>query len=426
VDIGIETQGILTQLIDLDSRLSEIDLKRDEMKGRFQAQHPIMQALNRQYTRLQQQKRKLNKKVKALPATEQKILTLTRDVKVNTVLYTALLDKIQELKVVKAGTIGNVRIFDLPFKPVSPIKPQKKRILLMGILLGFLLGIGLIFLRQVLHRGVEDPDVIEKQLGLPVYASIIHSDNQMAISKDMSKKKGDKDSGKTTLLAHLNPQDLAIESLRSMRTNLHFSLLDASNNIVVLSGPTSGLGKSFVSANLAYILADGGQRVLLIDGDLRRGHLHNYFGVSRDIGLSGLLANQKTLAEVIRTTVNENLFFMPTGVVPPNPADLLMNKRFEEVLNTVSQDYDVVLMDTPPILAVTDAAVIARRAGAFFMLLRSGQNPMSEIKQSLRHIQNAGMDVSGVLMNDIQPKKNGYGNYGYYYQYAYGSDHKKS
>jgi len=415
VDIGIETQGILSQLVEIDGRLSVIDLKRAEMTERFQSQHPIMQALDRQSAKLQQEKKLLNKKISALPETEQKILTLTRDVKVNTELYTALLDKTQELKVVKAGTIGNVRIIDLAVSPSGPIKPQKRRIISMGLLLGLLLGFGLVILRQAMHRGVEDPDVIEQQLGLSVYASIPHSESQVSIANMIAKKlhlsKG------STLLAHQKPQDLAIEGLRSMRTNLRFSLLDAKNNIIVLSGPSPDLGKSFVSSNLAYVLADAGQRVLLIDGDMRKGHLHDYFCIERDLGLSGLLAGQTLLQDAIHPTMHQNLFVMPTGLIPPNPAELLMNVRFEEMLEMVSKEYDMVFIDTPPILAVTDATVIARRAGAFFILLRSGKNPMGEIKHSLRHVQNAGVVVSGVLMNDIMPKK-GYGNYGYYYQYS--------
>jgi len=162
---------------------------------------------------------------------------------------------------------------------------------------------------------------------------------------------------------------------------------------------------------------------LLIDGDLRKGHLHDYFDMGRDSGLSGLLTGDKTLAEAIHATMHDKLFVMPTGLIPPNPSELLMNPRFEAMLEAVSSEYDIILIDTPPVLAVTDAAVISRHAGALFMLLRSGKNPMREIKQALRHIKNGGVDVSGILLNDIMPKK-GYGNYGYYYQYAYGTDKK--
>jgi tyrosine-protein kinase Etk/Wzc len=425
VDIGIETQGILSQLVDLDGRLSAIDLKRAEMTERFQSQHPIMQALDKQTAKLKQEKLVLSKKISNLPETEQKILTLTRDVKVNTELYTALLDKTQELKVVKAGTIGNVRIIDLAVKPFAPVKPKKGLIIALGLVSGLFLGVLLVFMRQAMRSGVEDPEVIEQELGLSVYASIPHSETQESLAKMIRKKLH---LGKApSLLACKHPKDLAIEGLRSMRTNLRFSLLDSNNNIVVLSGPSPDLGKSFVSSNLAYVLADAGQRVLLIDGDMRKGHLHDYFGMGRESGLSGLLAGEKTLAQAIHPTMHDKLFIMPTGIIPPNPAELLMSPRFEEMLETVSADYDIVFIDTPPVLAVTDAAVIARRAGAFFMLLRSGKNPMREIKQAVRHIKNSGIDVSGVLLNDIMPKKGyGYGNYGYYYQYAYGTDDKKS
>jgi len=415
VDLGIETQAILNQMVEIEGKLSELNLKRAELGQKFKPQHPMMQALEQQAARLRLEKAKLEKKIGTLPETEQKILMLTRDVKVNTELYTSLLDKAQELKVVKAGTIGNVRIIDHAIRPNKPIKPRKGLIILAGIALGVFFGVLLAFIRKALHQGVEDPEIIEQQLGVPVYASIPYSRTQEALHKAMREGRGEG----ASLLAKEDGNDLAVESLRSLRTNIHFALMDATNKVIALSGPAPGLGKSFISANLAYVLADAGQRVLVIDGDLRKGHLHEYYGLPRSPGLSGFLAGRVELDQAVHDVgLHENLCIMPTGVLPPNPAELLMSERFDEMLATLAQRFDVILIDTPPVLAATDAVVIARRSAATFLLLRAGMHPLAEIKQAVRHLERADIKVTGAIFNGMEHQK-GYGYGGYHYQYEY-------
>ena len=416
INLTLETQGMLTQAVSLDQQLSELDLKRSDLAQRFTASHPLMKALNEKRKRLLIDKKKLEDKVKMLPETEQEMLTLTRDVKVNTELYTFLLNKTQELNVVKAGTVGNVRILDFALLPYQAIKPKKSLILVVGLFVGLFLGVVLVFVRKAMHQGVEDPEILEQKTGLSVFASIPHSSLQESLHVTMKKKKGE-----DALLALVDDADLAIESMRSLRTNLHFALMESPNNRVMLTGPAPGLGKSFVSVNFAAVLASSGQKVLLIDGDMRKGHLHEYLNLARSPGLSGLISGGVKLEDALHATAVENLTLMPTGVMPPNPADLLMSERFDEILDEVSSQFDLVLIDTPPVLAVTDAVLIGRRVGVSFMLVRSGRHPVREIQQAIKQVEQAGVSLAGLVFNDIMPKRSGYGygSYKYHYQYSY-------
>jgi len=416
INLTLETQGMLTQAVSLDQQLSELDLKRTDLSQRFTPSHPLMKALDEKRTRLLNDKKKLDDKVKMLPETEQEMLTLTRDVKVNTELYTFLLNKTQELNVVKAGTVGNVRILDFALLPYQAIKPKKSLILVLGLFVGLFLGVVLVFVRKAMHQGVEDPEILEQKTGLSVFASIPHSSLQESLHATMKKKKGE-----DVLLSLVDDADLAIESMRSLRTNLHFALMESPNNRVMLTGPAPGLGKSFVSVNFAAVLASSGQKVLLIDGDMRKGHLHEYLNLARSPGLSGLISGGVKLEDALHATAVENLTLMPTGVMPPNPADLLMSERFDEILDEVSSQFDLVLIDTPPVLAVTDAVLIGRRVGVSFMLVRSGRHPMREIQQAIKQVEQAGVSLAGLVFNDIMPKRSGYGygSYKYHYQYSY-------
>ncbi|MDQ6954394.1 MAG: polysaccharide biosynthesis tyrosine autokinase [Mariprofundaceae bacterium] len=423
VNLTIETQAVLSQLVEMEQQLSELDMKKSDLAQRFTAKHPLMQVLEEKRARILEDKKGLQVKVKQLPETEQKMLTLMRNVQVNAELYTFLLNKSQELKVVEAGTVGNVRILDYAMLPYKAIKPKKTMIAALGIVLGLFFGIVIVFVRKAMNQGVEDADLVEKKTGLAAFAGIPHSLLQEKLHVKMRKHKGKEESA---LLALVDNADLAVESLRSLRTNLHFALLEAPNNIVMMTGPAPSLGKSFVSANFGAVLASSGKKVLLIDADMRKGHLHEYFGQNRGPGLSGLISGDASLVDAIHSTPVANLSIMPTGVLPPNPADLLMHERFDEVLNEVSSSYDLVLIDTPPVLAVTDAVLVGKRAGISFMLLRSGKHPMREIEQAVKHIDQAGVALAGFIFNDIMPRASGYGyGYGgYHYQYAYKKDDK--
>lgn len=421
VNITIETQAVLDQLVELDTLISEQNLKRAELERRFTREHPTYQALIEQTAQLQRQRSELASKIENLPQTQQELLRLTRDVTVTTEVYTAMLNSAQELDVLRAGTVGNVRVVDTAdVNLAKPVEPKKSMIVLVATLLGGFIGVALVLLRQALNRGIEDPDVIE-QLGLPVYAAIPFSKDQEVLEK-RARDRNDKGPS-SLLLAVNNPADLSIESLRSLRTSLHFARLEAKNNILMISGPSPSVGKSFVSSNLAVIMAQAGQKVLLIDADMRKGYINKLFRMQPDNGLSELLAAQLTSDQAIRQTEVENLHFVPRGQVPPNPSELLMHPNFTAFMENVSSQYDLVIIDTPPILAVTDAAIVGRSAGTSLVVTRFGVNGAKEIEVMKRRFEQNDIQLKGAIFNAVLKKAGAYGysNHGYY-NYVYQSD----
>ncbi|MEH6671627.1 polysaccharide biosynthesis tyrosine autokinase [Halopseudomonas sp.] len=423
VDITLETQAVLDQVVELDTAISELQLRRSEMERRFTRQHPNYQALMEQMAQLESRRDRLVERVGGLPETQQELLRLARDVKVSTEIYTAMLNNTQELDIVRAGTVGNVRIIDDAIVDTTqPVKPKKALIVVLATLLGGMLGVAIALLKHALNRGIENPEVIE-QLGLPVYATVPFSKDQQTLERSFKGKPTQAMS--SHLLAATNPADLAIESLRSLRTSLHFAMLEAKNNVLMISGPSPSVGKSFVSANLAAIVAQSGKKVVLVDGDMRKGYVHKLLNKSPEPGLSGLLASTHTLADVIHKTEVEGLHFVTRGQIPPNPSELLMHANFEALLQQLSKIYDMVIVDTPPILAVTDAALVGRFAGTSLIVTRFGLNPAKEIQTTLQRFRNNGIEIKGAIFNAVEKKASayGYGNYGYY-QYEYKSESK--
>jgi len=423
VDITLETKAILDQIVGLDTSISELKLQQAEMDRKFTRQHPAYRALLTQIGELTSKQQSLASRVESLPSTQQELLSLTRDVEVGTAIYTQLLNKSQELDVMRAGTVGNVRLIDTAdVNYFKPIKPKKILIVLIATLLGGFLAVALVLLRKALNRGLESPEAIE-QLGLPVYASIPYSPLQKVEEDKISRGRGRTDAG-SSLLAISHPTDLAVEALRSLRTSLHFAMLEAPNNRIMISGPSPEVGKTFVSVNLAAVIAQTGQRVLLIDVDMRRGYLHKVLGVPAKDGLSDILSNQCTLEGAIHKTGIENLDIISRGQIPPNPSELLMHRNLTELLSHVSERYDLVILDTPPLLAVTDAAIVGRQSGTNLIVTRYGLNPAKEIEHTMRRFAQNGIVLRGAIFNGVEKKasaKYGYGNYGYY-QYEYQAD----
>ncbi|MGE8486268.1 MAG: polysaccharide biosynthesis tyrosine autokinase [Pseudomonas sp.] len=422
VDITLETKAILDQIVGLDTSISELKLQQAEMDRKFTRQHPAYRALLTQIGELSSKQKSLASKVEGLPSTQQELLSLTRDVEVGTAIYTQLLNKSQELDVMRAGTVGNVRLIDTAdVNFLKPVKPKKALIVLVATILGGFLAVALVLVRKALNRGLESPEAIE-QLGLPVYASIPYSTLQKTEEDKVSRGRGR--SNGTSLLAVTHPTDLAIEALRSLRTSLHFAMHEADNNRLMISGPSPQVGKTFVSVNLAVVIAQTGLRVLLIDVDMRKGYLHKVLGTTSDNGLSDILARRCDVATAIHKTAIDNFDFVSRGQIPPNPSELLMHANFSALLEQVSKQYDLVILDTPPLLAVTDAAIVGRLSGTNLIVTRYGLNPAKEIELTVRRFSQNGVVIKGAIFNGVERKasnKYGYSDYGYYH-YAYASD----
>ena len=416
LDLNLETQSVLQSLVEVDNQIVALKQERDELRQSFTAEHPRVQAVDQRLQRLKERRNQFDADVNKLPDTQQKVLRLARDVEVSTTLYTNLVNTAQQLKVSKAGTVGDVRILDQAAVSRQPVGMKAPAVLAVAALLGLITSLGVVWIIRSLRVVVEDPETIESELGLPVYATIPHSPEEAAIVR---RSKGGKAPGE--LLAIRNPEDDAIESLRGLRTTIHFALMDASHNSLLITGSSPGLGKSFISKNLGAVLANAGQRIVIIDADLRKGHINKEFGLRREIGVSEYVAGSVKLEDIVKPTSVPNLWVVTTGQIPPNPSELLMHQRFEQLLEQLGQQFDTLIVDAPPILAVSDAAIIGRMTGATLMVARAGRHPIAELEQSVKRLNHAGVQVKGFVFNDLNTDRQRYryGYKGYVYRYSY-------
>ncbi|WP_018868572.1 MULTISPECIES: polysaccharide biosynthesis tyrosine autokinase [unclassified Thioalkalivibrio] len=418
VDLSQETRAVLDRLVNLERQLNELEFEEAEISRRYTPSHPTYAALIDKRQKLQEERNRLNQEVSALPETQQQILRLNRDVEVNQDIYVQLLNRMQEMDIARASTVGNVRILDDAQAGLSPVEPQRNMIVMLSTVFGGGLAIALVLVRGMFNRGVESQEEIEG-IDLPVYASVPRSraqENLLRRVKRRNQSRGHDVPG--GVLASQDPADDAVEALRGLRSSLHFAMLEAENNRLVITGPSPNVGKSFVSVNLATVCAQAGQRVLIIDADLRKGHVHHAFGQRSDGGLSEFLGGQESLEGVLRRTDTQGLDYIARGSAPPNPSELLMSDRFSRMLEQLSRDYDLVLIDTPPILAVTDAAVVARQCSTTLMVVRFQMNPLREIESARHRLDSAGVDVRGCILNSIEYKASTSYGYGYYH-YSY-------
>lgn len=424
-NLSEEGKTFLQESVMAETQLLELKQKRTELSTRFAASHPGVLAVDQQIAALNTKVAAMTARMKTFPNVEQDTLRLMRDVQVNNDLYVGLLNNMQQLKLVKAGKVGNVRLLDNARVPEEPIKPKKSLTIALAAIVGLLLGVVAAFVRNALYGGITDSQDIEQHSGLNVYATVPLSQQQAILSDEIRLRKRGK-----FLLADRYPNDPSIESLRSLRTALQFAMLDADNNRVLLTGPTPGVGKSFVSANLALVMATGGKRVLLVDADLRKGYLNQYFGMERQRGLSDVLIGQVSFDEAVHRGIFENLDFLSTGVLPPNPAELLLNERMVILLHEISEKYDLILIDTPPVLAVSDTAILAARCGTVFLVTRFEKTTIGDVTESAKQLRQSNAEVSGVVFNglDASAYRYGYGSkygrYRYTY-YGYASESEK-
>ncbi|MDH2575233.1 polysaccharide biosynthesis tyrosine autokinase [Acinetobacter baumannii] len=412
VDVTKESELYLTQSITLETKKAELEQKQAEMAAKYTAEHPAMREINGQLAAINKQIGELNSTLKQLPDVQRQYLQLYREVEVKTQLYTALLNSYQQLRIAKAGEIGNVRIVDTAIEPVQPIKPKKLLVLILSVFVGGFIGTLIALLRNMLRTGIKDSGQIENELDLPVYATVPRSPIQESRIKILKKKKS------IPILAVKNSDDIAIESLRSIRTAIHFALANAKNNIIMIAGPSPEVGKSFISTNLATIFAQGNKRVLLIDADMRHGYMHKYFDVDVKPGLSELLSGQVDLQKVLHKTQVANLDVITRGKSPTNPSEILSSNQFKELLEQLQSQYDHIIIDTPPVLAVTDGIIISQYTGVNLIVARYAKSQMKELELTVNRFEQAGVKVNGFILNDIQRASAGYG-YGYNYAYAY-------
>ena len=404
VDLPLETKAVLDQVVNIESQLAQLELQIQQMGKRYTHSHPLMVELLQQKSYLEGMRNKFVNQTAHLPTTQQEVMRLSRDVEVNTVVYTELLNKAQELRIVRASAVGNVRILDSAMSAIAPVKPKKRLVFVLATLLGGMLGTGIVFIREIMRQGVKKPEEIESRTGLPVYATVAESEQMHVLERNARKQ------GKGFVLADVAPADLSVEALRSLRTNLAFALMEAENNRIMITGPASGVGKSFVSTNLAMLLSENNQRVLLIDADMRKGNINRSIGQARENGLAEIIAG-KLEPEAAIHSFNADLDVMTCGYYPPNPSELLMTPAFKELLEKVSAEYDAVIVDTPPILAVTDPVIVGKLCATNFMVVRAHRNPIREVQYACSRFELSGIHIKGCVLNGMIRSSFRYGYY---------------
>ncbi|MFM0203760.1 polysaccharide biosynthesis tyrosine autokinase [Paraburkholderia fungorum] len=402
---------LLQQSVADQVKVFDLKQRRDDLMSRFTEGHPQVQAIDRQLQDAQAALAVVLEATRALPILEQQVVQLKRDVQVHTDLYRILLDTRQQLTLVGAGKVSNVRLIDSAMPTENPIQPRVGVVIGGSILSGLLVGAGLVLFRRRVNGLVGgDPQEIEASVGLPVYATVPPHGRL----PDYTRRDAPAKPIEPLMLTHAFSNSATIESLRSFCTILQFRLPEARNRAVLITGPTAGIGKSFVSANLAMLAGASNKRVLLIDADLRKGGLHQYFKVERGQGLSEVVAGTSPFEAVLQRNVSPGLDFLSTGEAPSGPSELLSRPEFANLIGQLSLQYDMVVIDGPPLLMASDAIVLGHAAGAVFMVARHGVTTLPDIRESARRLAQAGVPVRGVVLNDFKalPGRYGYG-YGY-------------
>jgi len=412
VDLTLETENVLTQVTKIEADLADLQTREDEIKQLYKVSHPVYQQLLAQRARLQETLQSLRAEVETLPETQREVINLTASLELARNVYTELLSRAQEVRVLKASTIGNVRIIDTAGASLIPVAPRKSLILAISLLLGLMIGAGVGIMRTWLRRTVQGTEALEK-MGLSVFATI----NFVRVVRQKGR-------GDHSILALSDPTDLAVEGLRSLRTSLQFGMLDSKSKSISITSTAPGAGKSFTSINLAVVSAQAGQKICLIDADMRRGQLRKLFDCPKNAaGLSEYLAGEKTLEEVIRRSPVDGMDYIPTGRFPPNPSELLMRKTLNELVAELDSRYDLSLFDCPPVLAVTDPVVVGRATGGVLAVVRYDETPLVEVNALMKALEAAGLRLTGTILNGFDPRKARARGDSYNYNYRY--DYKR-
>lgn len=405
-----EAKAILGQAVQLQSKLLESEQLRRDLLSRFTETNPKVRVVDGQIAAFRHELDGVDRRVSAMPVLQRDALRLERDVRVNGELYKSLLNSSLQLRLVKEGKVGNVRLLDKATEPKRPVKPQKALVVALSLVLGLLAGIALAIVRSKMSSGIHNPQEIEDRLGLSVYSVVPQALEQDALLQLIATG-----AGGAQVLAVTAPESLAIESLRNLRISLQLALMESGSNKVLVTGATPGVGKSFVSSNYAVIMAQAGKRVLLIDADLRKGHINKSFGLPRQGGLADVLAGDMACEQAIHSQVLPNLDVLTTGNYPFNPANMMLSSALGDILNEASQRYDLVVIDSPPVLVAADAAAVSAHVGAILLVARDGLTQIGELSESVKRLAHANQRVSGVVFNGMDLSRRHYGSYGYKY-----------
>lgn len=337
----------------------------------------------------------------------------------NEKLYGMLLDRMKEADLARMMRVNNIRLVDDALEPKVPVRPRTLFNVLLGLGFGLALGIGLAWLREQMDTSLRTPDDLERELGLTflgLLPELEQEDGDSARSRRRGSKRGRQPPHPVELIVHEKPLSGAAEAARSIRTNLLFMNPDRPYQKILVTSAAPAEGKTTVACSIAIALAQGGQRVCIIDCDLRRPRLHRVFGRAGDSGVTDLLVGKATIDEVACPTGIDNLWSIPAGPIPPNPADMLHSERFRRFIAELAERFDRVVIDSPPLVAVTDAAVISRLVDGTVLVVRAFKTSKHLSAQGLRALRDVDSPVIGSVLNAVNLSRH---EYSYYYHYYY-------
>ncbi|MRR06899.1 MAG: polysaccharide biosynthesis tyrosine autokinase [Deltaproteobacteria bacterium] len=424
-ELEVEKRGLLSQATEKHPAVRAVQSQIDELHQKIRATYQNeLNTLARQESDINSELGRYEGVLKTLPEAERDLAKLTRVTKVNADIYTFLLQKHEEARIARASTISNISIVDPAIVPDKPVKPKKSKNLLLGLLVGCMLGVGLAFFQEYLDDTIKDVEGAKRELKWPLLAMI-----PCINSGDKKEGEGRIDERKTSLIAHTDPKSTISEAFRALRTGLHFSAVSKKKQVLLITSTFPGEGKSTISSNLACILSQTGARTVVIDCDLRRSTLHEKFALTKEPGLTNLLAGDLTIEQVIKQTPIPNLEFISAGVTPPNPAELLGSREMADLVAELRSRYDIVLIDAPPVLAVTDAPLLTAICDLVMVVVEAGRVPVKAARQMRETLLSVSAPVAGMIINDKSGTGRegyGYGKYGYYgygyYGYGYQSE----
>ena len=363
-------------------------------------------------------------KLKAIPPKEVELARLTRQFELDDNIYKMLMEKYEEVRISEAGKLGNVKIIDQAQVPKEPVGPRRKLNILFGGLLGVALGIGLVLLMEYMDTSLKNIHDIEQFLALPVLGMIPAIDQGDVASQAENGKTGN---GATSiaerLISHHLPKSPISEAYRILRTNLQFLNPDAPLKTILVTSAGPSEGKTTTASNLAITMAQVGARTLIVDADLRRPMVNGVFGIPQEPGLTELLVKGGDLQKAMVSTDIENLFILPAGTIPPNPSELLSSQKMKHLIQEMKKCCDLVILDCPPVITVTDAAVLAAEADCVVLVVQSGKTDREAARRAKTLLLNVKARIAGTVLNNISSDM--LAGYSYYYHYYYEDGNRK-